>query len=145
MDKIKEIFKNNSAYLVLLTGAEVVLSVICTLAFVYTDSLSYADSQLFTELGIEKLLETMYSSTWWALILLLLAFIAIFSLASMIYRKMDYLFISISCWMIMFVLAININKAMIDLLSIFALFIPILIINIIAYKDQKKKLLKSKK
>lgn len=140
MNKIKEVFKNNSPYLVLLALCEVILSVVCTLSFVYSDSLSYDESVIFNSLGIEKLLENMYSSTWWALILLLLAFMAIFSIASIIYKKMDYLFISISCWVVMFVLAFNLHKSLVDNLSIVVLFVPILIINIIAYKTQKEKI-----
>lgn len=144
MKKIIKLFKNHSPYLVFLTLAEICLSVICTLSFVYTDKLSYADSELIQTLGIEKLLENIYSSTWWALILLLLAFIAIFSLATMIYKKMDYLFISISCWFVMLILAINLNNTLIDNLSILMIGIPIILINAIAYKTEKKILNKKK-
>lgn len=140
MKWLKKLFKDNSPYLVLLTLAESILSVVCTLAFVYSDTLSYADSQVFNALGIEKLLESIYSSTWWALILLLLTFIAILSIATIYLKKMDYLFIGILLWGEMLILAINLNNSLLDNLSIMALFIPIIIINIIAFKEQKKKL-----
>lgn len=140
MTWLKKLFKENSPYLVVLTLAEVILSVVCTLAFVYSDTLSYADSEIFSTLGVEKLLESIYSATWWALILLLLALIAILSIATIYLKKMDYHFISILLWGEMLILAINLNNSLIDNLSIIALFIPIIIINIIAFKNQKKRL-----
>ena len=140
MKWLKKLFKDNSPYLVLLTLAEVILSTVCTMAFVYSDTLSYADSQIFNALGVEKLLESIYSSTWWALILLLLAFITILSIATIYLRKMDYLFIGILLWGEMLILAINLNNSLLDNLSIMALFIPIIIINIIAFREQKKRL-----
>lgn len=140
MKWIRKLFKENSPYLIILSLAEVILSTVCTMAFVYSDTLSYADSQIFSGLGIEKLLESIYSSTWWALILLLLSLIAILSIATIYLKKMDYLFISILLWGEMLILAINLNNGIIDNLSVMALFIPIIIINIIAFKDQKKRL-----
>lgn len=140
MEWLKKLLKNNSPYLVFLTLAESILSIVCTIAFVYSDTLSYADSEIFTAIGVEKLLESMYSSTWWALILLLLALIAILSISTIYLKKMDYLFIGILLWVEMLILAINLNNSLLDNLSILALFIPIIIINIIAFKEQKKKL-----
>ncbi len=140
MTWLKKLFKDNSPYLIILTIAEVVLSVVCTIAFVYSDTLSYAESDIFSGLGVEKLLESIYSSTWWALILLLLALIAILSIATIHLKKMDYHFISILLWGEMLILAINLNNSLIDNLSIMALFVPIIIINVIAYKDQQKRL-----
>lgn len=140
MKWLKQLFKENSPYLVVLTLAEAILSIICTLAFVYSDTLSYADSQVFNTLGVEKLLESIYSSTWWSLILLILAFIAILSIATIYLKKMDYLFIGILLWGELLILAINLNNSLIDNLSILSLFIPIIIINIIAFKEQKKRL-----
>lgn len=145
MKLLKKLFKDNSPYLIFLTLAEVLLSIICTLAFVYSDTLSYADSQIFNALGIEKLLESIYSSTWWALILLILAFIAILSIATIYLRKMDYLFIGTLLWGEMLILAINLNNSLLDNLSIMFLFVPIIIINIIAFKEQKKRLEKPQK
>lgn len=140
MNKIKTLFKEHSPYLLVLIFLEILLSIICTLAFVYSDSLTYSESLIFNAIGVEKLLQTLYSSTWWALILLLLAFIAIFSLTSIVYKKLEYLFISICSWIVMFILAINLTKPVSDIISTFILFIPIIIINIIAYKTEKNKL-----
>lgn len=140
MKKLKNIIKNTSPYLLFVGLAETILSVVCTIAFVYSDTLSYQDSLVFQTIGVEKLLESIYSSTWWALILLLLAFIAILTISTIVLKKMDYFFISILLWFEMLILAIDISKPITELLSVFALFIPILIINIIAYRAQSKRL-----
>lgn len=140
MKKLKNIIKNTSPYLLFVGLAETILSVVCTIAFVYSDTLSYQDSLVFQTIGVEKLLESIYSSTWWALILLLLALIAILTISTIVLKKMDYFFISILLWFEMLILAIDISKPITELLSVFALFIPILIINIIAYRAQSKRL-----
>lgn len=142
MEKIKSILKSNSPYILFLAGVEAIISIICTIAFVYSDTLSYQNSEVFNTLGLEKLLESIYSSTWWALILMVLAFIAVFTITSIVYKKLEYHFISILLWIEMFILAIDFNKPINDLISILALFIPIIIINIVAYNDQKKVLKK---
>lgn len=140
MYTIKKLFKTHSPYLLLLTLIEGFVSIIVTLSFVYTDSLNYTASKILSGIGVDELLKTMYSSTWWALILLLLAFIVIFNLVTIIYHKMEFMFMSICCWFIMFILAINIGNPVYNILSVFALFVPIIIINIIAYRTEKNKL-----
>lgn len=145
MKKIKKLFKNHSPYLVGLTLFEIILSIIATLSFVYSDTLTYSDSLVIEQLGIEKLLESLYTSTWWALILFLLAFIAILSLTSIVYKKLEYFFISICCWVEMIILALNLNSTLKDNIFVLLLGLPILIINIIAYKSEKNILNKKKK
>ena len=139
MKTIKKLFKEHSPYLVLLTLAEILLSIVATLSFVYTDSLQYSDSAIISG-SVEKLLETVYSSTWWALILFLLFFIALFAFMSIIYKKLEYLTISIGCWVEMLILSINVGNDLKELLINLLLFIPIFILNIIAYKTEKNKL-----
>lgn len=149
MNYIKKIFKENSIYLIIVTILETILGIAMTLSFVYTDSLSYSDSLLIQSDGIQKLLENMYSSTYWALILLLLSFISIFSIVTLVFHKMEYEFISILCWFEMFILAINFTKSLTDNLAAIALFAPIIIICIISYHKEKDKIrvleLKTKK
>ena len=139
MKTIKKLFKEHSPYLIFLTLGEILLSIVATLSFVYTDSLQYSDSA-FISGGVEKLLETVYSSTWWALILFLLFFIALFAIISIIYKKLEYLTISIGCWVEMLILSINVGNDLKELLINLLLFIPIFILNIIAYKTEKDKL-----
>lgn len=140
MNKIKTLFKEHSPYLLGLTLVEAIICLVVTISFVYTDSLLYTESNILANLQLDKLLQTMYSSTWWALILLLLAFIVIFNLVTIVYKKLEFTFISISCWVVMMILSINIGNPISDIISKLALFIPIIIINIIAYKTEKKKL-----
>ena len=89
---MKKIINNNSKLLLGITTLETILAIVMTLAFVYTDSLKYGDANAVAQMGIKTLLENMYSSTWWGLILFLLAFISIFSITSIVYKKMEYLF-----------------------------------------------------
>ncbi len=137
---MKKLFKEHSPYLLFLTLVETILSIVCIEAFVYSDTLNYSDSLVYNAIGIEKLLESMYSSTWWALILFTLAFITICSITTIVYKKMDYLFMGIMGWILMLILAINISKPLTDIFVTLLLFIPIIIINIIAYKTEKNKL-----
>ena len=112
---MKKLLKENSIYLVILTIVEIIISTICTLAFVYTDTLNYDDSLIFNALGMQKLLQTIYSSTWWALILTILALIAILSVTTLVYKKLEYLFIGICLWVEMFILTLDFNKSPKDL------------------------------
>ena len=135
---MKKIFKENSKYLIILTIAEIILSIVSTMAFVYSDSLSYADSVVYEGIGIDVLLQNLYSSTFWALILVCIALISIMSIATLLFKKMDYLFIGIMGWIYLFILSINLTKPIGDILSTCAMFIPIIIINIICYKKEKE-------
>ena len=135
---MKKIFKENSKYLIILTIAEIILSIVSTMAFVYSDSLSYADSVVYEGIGIDVLLQNLYSSTFWALILVCIALISIMSIATLVFKKMDYLFIGIMGWIYLFILSINLTKPIGDILSTCAMFIPIIIINIICYKKEKE-------
>lgn len=139
-DSIKKFFKENSLYLIILTLAEFILSTVCTLAFVYSDSLTYSEAVIYQSLGVETLLQSIYSSTFWALILVLLAIIVMFSITCLVFRKIEYQFISLLGWVELFILSLNFTKPVGEILSTCALFIPIIIINIICYKKQYDKL-----
>jgi hypothetical protein len=135
---MKKLLKENSIYLVVLTIAEIIISSICTLAFVYTDTLNYDDSMIFNALGIQKLLQTIYSSSWWALILTILALIAILSVTTLVFKKLEYLFIGICLWVEMFILTLDFNKSPKDLFFSTLLILPIIIINIIVYNKEEE-------
>ena len=141
---MKKLFKEHSPYLLFLCVIEIIITIISIEAFVYSDSLNYSDSLIYSAIGIEKLLETMYSSTWWAFILFTLGFIAIMTLTSIVYKKLDYLFISIMGWILMLLLAINIGNPLKDIAAVILLFIPIIGLNIIAYRTEKEKLKRKK-
>ena len=135
---MKKILKENSIYLVVLTIVEIIISAICTLSFVYTDTLNYDDSMIFNALGMQKLLQTIYSSTWWALILTILALIAILSVTTLVFKKLEYLFIGICLWGEMLILTLDFNKSPKDLFFSILLILPIIIINIIVYNKEKE-------
>ena len=140
---MKDLIKNNSIYLIVLAIAESIISIIATLSFVYTDSLTYSKSLLIQMMGIEKLLEAMYTSTWWALILLLLFFVALFSIMTIIYKDLKYMTLSIGCTIELFILSINLTKPITDILLNVLIFIPIFVLNIIAYRNESKKIKES--
>jgi hypothetical protein len=135
---MKKILKENSIYLIILTIVEIIISSICTLSFVYTDTLNYNDSMIFNALGMQKLLQTIYSSTWWALILTILALIAILSVTTLVFKKLEYLFIGTCLWIEMFILTLDFNKSPKDLFFSALLILPIIIINIIVYNKEKE-------
>lgn len=137
---MKKLIKEHSPYLLFLCLAEIIILIVSIEAFVYSDSLTYSDSLIYTALGIETLLESLYSSTWWALILFTLGFITITSVTSIVFKKLEYLFMSILGWVLMLLLAINIGNPIKDIIFVTLLFIPIIAINIIAYKTEKQKL-----
>lgn len=137
---MKKLFKEHSPYILLIGAIEVILSIVSIEAFVYSDSLSYSDSLVYNSLGLEKLLENLYSSTFWALILFTLAFITICTITAIVYKKLDYFFMGILGWIVLLILGINVGNPIKDILTVFLLFIPILGLNIIAYKTEKKKL-----
>ena len=141
---MKKLIKENSMYLIVLTVFDLIISTVCTLAFVYTDTLNYADSLIFNELGMQKLLQSIYSSTWWALILTILALITILSITTLVFKKIEYLFIGILLWCEMFILTLDFNKSPKDLFFSALLILPIIIINIIVYKKEKEVLEKKK-
>lgn len=133
---MKKIFKGRSKLLWGLTIVEGIISIIAILSFVYSDSLSYSDSLVFKSIGVEKLLESIYSSTFWALILLLIALVTIFSLACLIYKKMEFQFISICLLFVLLILAINLKNSITSNIASALIFIPIIVMNIMAYYNQ---------
>ncbi len=142
---MKKLIKEHSPYLLFLCLAEIIITIVSIEAFVYSDSLTYSDSLIYTAIGIESLLESLYSSTFWAFILFTLGFITITSITSILFKKIEFLFMSILGWVLMLLLAINIGNPIKDILFVILLFIPIILINIIAYKTEKQRLEKGNK
>ena len=106
--------------------------------FGYMDRLNYIESNTKTISDLALLIQNMYTSTWWALIICFINLLSILTLTSIIFKKQEYHFIAISIWIVLFILALDLNKSIIYNLSNLAIFIPIIIINIIAYNNQKK-------
>lgn len=141
MKKIKELWKEHSPYLLILTGIETVFSLIAILSFVVDDF-----KQIPALNNIALLIDNMYTQTWWGLVLLTMGLISILAITCIVYKNLEYLFISISLWFLLFILSFNLASQMNNLVSVSLLFIPIIIINIIAYNKEKNVLnIKTKK
>lgn len=141
---MKKLFKEHSSYMLFIALFESVVSVIATLSFVYTDSLTYEKSLVLQAMGIEKLLETMYTSTWWALVLLLVFFVALFAILTIIYKDLKFYGISFGCLVELLILSINLTAPIKNIFMNMLIFLPLFVLNVIAYKSEKSKLEESK-
>lgn len=134
---MKKICNNNSKLLIVITVLELILSTYFLIYFGYVDRLNYIESQTTTMSDLALLIQNMYTSTWWALIIVSIMLISIFSLTSIIYKKREFHFISILIWFMLFILALDFTKSFTYNLSNIAIFIPIIFINIKAYFNQR--------
>jgi len=135
---MKKILKYNSKLLIIITILETMLALYFLVYLGYVDRLNYIESQSIAIEDLALLIQNMYTSTWWALIVSMIIFISIFTITSIIYKKNYLHFISILIWVMLFILAIDITKSFTYNLSNAAIFIPIILINIKAYFNQKK-------
>jgi len=142
---MKKIFQDRSKLMLCLTILEIILALWILVAFSYSDRLTYAEAMEYNQDNLSLLLESMYTSTWYALIILTANLISIFSLVSTIFKKQEFHFVSISLWCVLMILAVDLNLNFMSNLSVLAIFIPIIILNIVAYFNQKKLLTKKKK
>ena len=134
---MKKIWNKNSKLLIIICIFEIVLSLYFLLYFGYMDRLNYSISSTTQINDLALLIQNMYTSTWWALIICFINLISILTLTSILYKKQEYHFISILIWIVLFILALDLNKSILFNLSNLAIFIPIVLINILAYKNQK--------
>lgn len=134
---MKKIWNNNSKLLIIITTLELILSTYFLIYFGYVDRLNYIESQTTTMSDLAILIQNMYTSTWWALIIVSIILISVFSLTSILYKKNEFHFISILIWCMLFILALDFTKSFTYNLSNIAIFIPIMLINIKAYFNQK--------
>lgn len=135
---MKKLFKENNKLLLLIAILEIILSLYFLIYFGYMDRLNYIESSTKTMSDLALLIQNMYTSTWWALIISFIVLISTLTLTSIIYKKQEYHFISIILWIMLFILALDFTKKISYNLSNIAIFIPIILINILAYKYQKK-------
>jgi len=139
---MKNFIKDRSKLMLVLTILEIVLAIWILVAFSYSDRLTYAEAIEYNQDNLSLLLESMYTSTWYALIILTANLISIFSLVSTIFKKQEFHFVSISLWCVLMILAVDLNLNFMSNLSVLAIFIPIILLNIVAYINQKKLLTK---
>ncbi len=137
MNKFKNLFKERSKLLFIITTLELVLSIWFLSYFNYLDRLNYSEAITNTTDDLALLLQNMFTSTWWGLLILVICFIAIFTLISFIYKDTKFHLIAILLWVILLILSINIKDTFVNNLSNLCIFIPIIAINILAFKNQK--------
>lgn len=135
---MKRIFKKRSKLLGLLTIGDNLLALFLLCYFNYLDRLNYAESVIHTTNDLALLIQNMYTSTWWALIILSICLIAAFKLVGFYYRDLKFILISSYLWVVLLILAINIKDSFMNNISVLAIFIPIVIFNFAAYINQKK-------
>lgn len=135
---MKTFFKNNSKLLIIITILECILSLYFLIYFNYMDKLNYMESSMTTTQDLALLIQNMYTSTWWALIICMIILISIFTLTSIIYKKLHLHFISILIWCMLCILSLDFTKNISYNLSNLAIFLPIILINIKGYYNQKK-------
>ena len=134
---MKKLFKENSKSLLIICILETLLCLYFLIYFSYMDKLNYIESNLTNTSDLALLIQNMYTSTWWALIISFIILISILTITSIIYKKQEYHFIAICLWIMLFILALDFNKSISYNLSNIAIFIPIILFNIISYKNQK--------
>ena len=142
---MKKILEDRSKLMIILTIIEMFLALWILIAFNYSDRLSYAEAIEYNQDNLSLLFESMYTSTWYALIILTANLISIFSLVSTIFKKQEFLFVSFSLWCVLMILAVDYNISFKSNVATLAIFIPIILLNIVAYFNQKNILNKKKK
>ena len=135
---MKKIFKEHNKLLIIITFLEIILSLYFLIYFGYMDRLNYIESSTKTMSDLALLIQNMYTSTWWALIISFVILISTLTLTSIIYKKQEYHFISIILFIMLFILALDFTKSFKYNLSNIMIFVPIIVFNIMAYRNQKK-------
>lgn len=133
-------FRERSKLLFVSVCIESILSIWALFYFNYLDRLSYQESLLNTSADLALLIENMFTSTWWALIILVFCLIAIFGLVSFIYKDLKFQFMSIILWFILFILALDFKDRILNILSTVMVFTPVIILNIFSYFNHSKKI-----
>ena len=136
-------FKERSKLLMTVVILESILSVWVLFYFNYLDRLNYAESIVISPTNLALMIEDMYTSSWWALIILSVCLANIFSAVCLIYRSLKFQFMAICLWLVLFILAIDVRGDVKDMLSVIAIFLPVLTVNILAYLKQNKLTLKT--
>ena len=137
MNKIKKFFNKRSKLLFILTFFETVFTLYFLVYFNYMDRLNYIESISTKTQNLALVFQNMYTSTFWGLIIIILVFISIFAIISLIYNDQKYQLISLLLWIVLFTLAINLKAGFKDNISILCIFVPIILVNYLAFKNQK--------
>ena len=141
---MKKIFKDRSKLMIFLTIVEMILAIWILIAFNYSDRLSYAEALKYDEQSITLAIESMFTSTWYALVILSANIISVFTLVSAVFKKQEFHFIAISMWCMLLIIALDFKASFGTNATTLAIFIPIIFLNIVAYFNQKNKNKKTK-
>lgn len=137
MINFKNLFKERSKLLFIITTLELILSIWFLSYFNYLDRLNYSDALTTKTENLALLLQNMFTSTWWGLLILVICLISIFTLIAFIYKDQKFHLAAILLWIILLILSINIKDTFINNLSSILIFLPIIVINILGFKNQK--------
>ena len=141
MTKIKKItnklFKKRSKLLFILSVVEIGFSVWFLAYFNHVDRMNYNDAVVNDQADLALLIKNMYTSTWWGLLILVIALIAIFSLIAFIYRDEKYQLISFMLWFILLILSFDFSDTFKNIFSNLLILLPIMAISFVAYRKQK--------
>jgi hypothetical protein len=135
--RFKKIFYKRSKLLFIIALLETVLSLWFLSYFNYLDRLNYAESSTNNTKELALLLQNMYTSTFWGLLIIVLTLISIFAIISFIYRDEKFQMVSCGLWLVLLILAINIKDTFLNNVSTLCIFIPLIILNFVAFNKQK--------
>ncbi len=131
-------FKNRSKFFFALCLIQLIFGIWILIYFNYIDNLSYSQSLINGNTDLSLLIKNIYTSTWWALIVLLVNLISLFSIISFLYRDLKFQFMSIFLWFLLLILGINFKDSFLNNVSTIFIFIPIIGFNIISYYKHKR-------
>lgn len=134
---MNKIFKDRSILLFIICLVEIAFCFWVLIYFNHLDHLTYHQSGTDTA-SLALLVQNMFTSTWWGLIILTFALICIFSLTSFIYKDLKFQFLSICLYVVLFMLSLNFEDTFMNNFSNFLIFVPLVAVNIVAYFKQKK-------
>lgn len=135
--KAKGLFKNRSKFLFALATLETIFGIWFLAYFNHVDRMNYDDAIVNTQADLAILIKDMYTSTWWGLLIIVICFIAIFSLIAFIYRDEKYQLMSFMLWFILLILSINTSDSFKNNISNMFMILPLMIASFISYRKQK--------
>ncbi|MDD2505404.1 MAG: hypothetical protein PHF21_03950, partial [Bacilli bacterium] len=112
-------FKQRSKLLFITIFLESIFSVWTLFYFNYLDRLNYQESIIKTEADLALFIKNMFTSSWWALIILTLCLISIFGIIAFIYKDLKFQMVSILLWVVLFIISLDFKSGYFDLLSLF--------------------------
>ena len=131
-------FKNRSRFLILTVSLQSILSLWAIIYFNYLNRLTFSESILYNPTDLAVMIHDLYAENWWSLIILAVCLATIFSLVALVYKDLKFQFMAICMWVILFLLALDVNDTIMRSLTAIMLFAPVFALNVYSYFDQKK-------